>query len=154
MKILLAVDGSKHALAAILKCCEIVSINEETEIKIVSVADISSPTGTEPFGSSGEFHLTINNELRKMAETFVADAKFTVSEKLGDKVKVETKVLRGSPKVEIVEEAENWGADMIVVGSHGYGFFERMLIGSVSNFVLHHAPCSVLVVKMDENSEK
>ncbi len=154
MKILLAVDGSKHALAAILKCCEIVSIDKETEILIVAVADVSSAAGTAPFGVSSEFHITINNQLRKLAKTYVADAQFTVSEKLEGKVKVETKVLRGSPKVEIVEEAEKWGADLIVVGSHGYGFFERMLIGSVSNAVLHHAPCSVLIVKMNENSDK
>ena len=153
MKILLAVDGSKHALAAILKCCEIVAISEETEIKIVSVANISSSIGVEPYVTSSEFHLSINKEIKKMAETFVADAKFTVIEKLGDKVKLETKILRGSPKVEIVEEAENWGADLIVVGSHGYGFFERMLIGSVSNAILHHAPCSVLVVKLREQSD-
>ncbi len=112
MKILLAVDGSKHALAAILKCCEMVSMDEETEIRIVSVADIATPVGIESIGAPGEFSLTINNELRKMAESFVADAKFTVSQRLGDKVKVETKILRGSPKVEIVEDAEIWDADL------------------------------------------
>ncbi len=156
MKILLAVDGSKYALAAMLKCCEIVSIDDESEIRIVSVAEIATPFATEPFGVSSEFNLTLNNEVKRLAKTYVADAEFTISEKIGDKVKVETKVLRGSPKVEIVEEAENWGADLIVVGSHGYGFFERMLIGSVSNAVLHHAPCSVLIVKTKgtENSEE
>ena len=57
-----------------------------------------------------------------------------------------TKVVKGSPKEAIVEEAEQWGADLIVMGSHGYGFWQRALLGSVSESVVHHAPCSVLVV--------
>ncbi len=51
------------------------------------------------------------------------------------------------PKESIVEEAQKWSADLIVLGSHGYGFWERMLLGSVSNAVVHHAPCSVLIVR-------
>ena len=46
-----------------------------------------------------------------------------------------------------IEEAQNWGADLIIVGSHGYGFWSRALLGSVSNAVINHAPCSVLVVR-------
>lgn len=153
MKILLAVDGSKYALAAAIKCCEIVPINDGSEIRIISVADVQIFTGTELFGISSEFNAKINTESIKMAENFAAEAKTIVLEKLGDSVKVETKVLRGSPKIEIVEDAENWGADLIVVGSHGYGFFERILIGSVSNAILHHAPCSVLVVKTKESDD-
>src|SRR5215213_10982752 len=58
-----------------------------------------------------------------------------------------THILCGSPEQSIVAEAEDWGADLIVVGSHGYGFWERMFLGSVSNAVVHHASCSVLVVR-------
>ena len=137
-----------------MKCCEIISIDDDTEIKIVSVADISKPIGIEPYGVSSEFHISINIELKKLAETIVADTKDFVKGKVGNIAKVETKVLRGSPKVEIIEEAKNWEADLIVVGSHGYGFFERMMIGSVSNAILHHAPCSVLIVKTKESEEK
>ena len=58
-----------------------------------------------------------------------------------------TEVLCGPPAQEIVQQAEDWGADLVVVGSHGYGFWSRALLGSVSNSVVHHAPCSVLVVR-------
>jgi nucleotide-binding universal stress UspA family protein len=150
MKILLAVDGSKHALAAASKCCEFISTKEHSQIKIVSVADISKSVGIEPFGVSNQFHLTINNELKKAAEEFVSEAKKVIEEKVGENTTIETEVIQGSPKAAIVEEAESWGADLIVVGSHGYGFFERMLMGSVSDAILHHAPCSVLVVKIEE----
>lgn len=153
MKILLAVDGSKYASAAAVKCCEIISVNDDSEIKIIGVADTSKAIGTEPYGVFNEFHLTINKELKKTAETNVEEAQTIVKEKVGDQVKIETEVLIGSPKAVIVEEAEKWGADLIIVGSHGYGFFSRMLIGSVSDAVLHHAPCSVLVVKVADTDD-
>jgi len=47
----------------------------------------------------------------------------------------------------IVEAAEEWDADMIVVGSHGHGFWGRLALGSVSDAVIHQAPCSVLIAK-------
>ena len=53
----------------------------------------------------------------------------------------------GSPKRIIVEEAETWGADLVVVGSHGYRSWERMLLGSVSQAVAAHAECSVEIVR-------
>ena len=56
-------------------------------------------------------------------------------------------VLDGSPQRVLIEKAAEWGADLIVTGSHGYGFWSRALLGSVSNSVVHHAPCSVLVVR-------
>ncbi|MCB1025115.1 MAG: universal stress protein [Acidobacteria bacterium] len=154
MKILLAVDGSKYANNAATECCRIISPGEGSELRIVSVAEYSVPVGIEPFAVSSEFYITVNNELKKVTEGYVADAEALVKKEIGDKMKIETKVLRGSPKVEIVREAEEWGADLIVVGSHGYGFFERMLIGSVSNAILHHAPCSVLVVKSRDAGDK
>jgi nucleotide-binding universal stress UspA family protein len=46
----------------------------------------------------------------------------------------------------ICELAKNWQADTIVVGSHGRKGLSALLMGSVSNYVMHHAPCSVLVV--------
>ena len=58
-----------------------------------------------------------------------------------------TDVLFGSPDSRIVETAEEIAADLVVVGSHGYSRWERLLLGSVSDSVVHHSPCSVLVVR-------
>ena len=152
MKILLATDGSKFAEAAAAKCCELLKFDEGSKIRIVSVADYAQPLRTEHFGVSSDFYLTLNNELTKAAQTYVDEAKKIVGEKLENRPEIETEVLRGSPKEEIIEEAKRWKADVIVVGSHGYGFFGRMLIGSVSGAILHHAPCSVLVVREDSEN--
>lgn len=56
-------------------------------------------------------------------------------------------VLVGVPKRAILEEAERFGADVIVVGSHGHGMLERFLLGSVSQAVALHATCSVEIVR-------
>jgi nucleotide-binding universal stress UspA family protein len=55
--------------------------------------------------------------------------------------------LSGNPKEVILEEAKNWNADLIVVGSHGRRGIKRLLLGSVSEAVAMKAPCSVVVVR-------
>jgi nucleotide-binding universal stress UspA family protein len=59
----------------------------------------------------------------------------------------ETVVHDGDPRSVIVDEAENWKADLIVVGSHGYTGIKKWLLGSVAQSVVSHAPCSVEVVR-------
>jgi len=66
---------------------------------------------------------------------------------------VATKVRYGSPKGVILEEAEAFGADLIVVGSHGHGMLERFLLGSVSQAVALHAKCSVEIVRRRERTQ-
>lgn len=53
----------------------------------------------------------------------------------------------GNPADVIVQEAEENGADLIVVGTRGQSTPKRMIVGSVSTNVIHHAPCDVLVVR-------
>jgi len=62
-------------------------------------------------------------------------------------VAVTTKVVEGNPKEVIVEEAREWDADLIVVGSHGHGRFKRAVLGSVAGAVVANAPCSVCVAR-------
>jgi len=150
MKILLATDGSKYSETAAKKCCELVRFDNDTKIKIISVAEYVKPIATEPFAFSNDYYLKISKELTEEAQEKIDNAKKIVEQELDGKVEVETHLIEGYPKQAIVEEASNWGADLIVLGSHGYGFWNRMLIGSVSNAVVHHAPCSVLVVRTDE----
>ena len=53
----------------------------------------------------------------------------------------------GSPADVLVQEAEESGADLIVVGTRGQNVAQRLIMGSVSTNVVHHAPCDVLVVR-------
>ncbi|MFW6067709.1 MAG: universal stress protein [Myxococcota bacterium] len=65
----------------------------------------------------------------------------------GTDVPWERRVERGYPAQRIVEVAEKGEFDLIVIGNRGMSAIGRFLVGSVSDKVVHHAPCSVLVVK-------
>jgi len=56
-------------------------------------------------------------------------------------------VVVGHPAEQIVRHAEDWQADLIVVGHRGRTLFERWLVGSVAKYVINHAPCAVLVAR-------
>ena len=56
-------------------------------------------------------------------------------------------VRHGSPGKTIVDEAKDWDADLVVVGSHGLTGLESILMGNVARYVVNHAPCSVEVVR-------
>lgn len=53
----------------------------------------------------------------------------------------------GEPGVRICAYAKTWGSDLIIVGRRGYNGLQELLLGSISNYVLHHAHCSVLIVQ-------
>lgn len=151
MKVLLATEGSKFSEAAIEKCCKIFEESDNTQIRIISAAEPAF-VAAEPLAASAAYILEMNEAAHAKAESLVAEAEETVRKHfpdMGDDLS--TKVLKASPAQAIVEEAESWGADLIVVGSHGYGFWRRAFLGSVSNAVVHHAPCSVLVVRPERS---
>ena len=60
---------------------------------------------------------------------------------------VETAVRQGDPRTVIVDDADTWHADLIVVGSHGRTGLKRLVLGSVAQSVVAHAHCSVEVVR-------
>ncbi|MGB3296570.1 MAG: universal stress protein [Phormidesmis sp.] len=59
-----------------------------------------------------------------------------------------------SPERGICQAAKTWRADLIVVGSHRRKGLQELLLGSVSNYVMHHAPCSVLIVSLAGDQQK
>ncbi|MGD1861497.1 MAG: universal stress protein [Leptolyngbyaceae cyanobacterium] len=78
-------------------------------------------------------------------------ASFKLLESFADKAKaagINTEFTQdiGNPGRAICKRAKSWGADLIIVGSHGRKGLSEMLLGSVSDYVMHHAPCSVMVI--------
>lgn len=59
----------------------------------------------------------------------------------------------GQPEREIVNFAQDWGADLIAIGSHGRRGLNELVLGSVSNYVLHHVSCSVLLIHPELSSD-
>lgn len=148
MKVLIATDGSKFSLAAVKKAAGMLPNTAETEIKILSVYEHAVLTSGEPFGVLAEYHQEAENLSRKVSENAVADAAALLAEAVpAAKFSVSTEIGRGNSARVILEFAAEWNADVIVMGSHGYGFWERNLLGSVSDSVVHHAPCSVMIIR-------
>lgn len=148
MKILIATDGSEFSEAALEAVCQTVESAKNVEIKIVSAYESPIMAAASPYGIYASGNPVVEKEMQELATLAVAHAERRIGERFPQfKKNLSTRVLCGSPQSAIVEEAKNWGADLIVVGSHGYGFLERIFLGSVSNAVVHHAPCSVLVVR-------
>jgi nucleotide-binding universal stress UspA family protein len=67
-------------------------------------------------------------------------------------VKAEINQTAGAAGHLICELGQSWGADLICMGSRGRAGLSELLLGSVSNFVMHHAPCSVLVMRGEAKS--
>ncbi|KAF8728754.1 hypothetical protein HU200_018032 [Digitaria exilis] len=94
---------------------------------------------------------TMDQYMASAADTVVAKAK-TICTALFPSVRVETCVEKGDPRDVICGAAEK--ADMVVMGSHGYGFLQRALLGSVSNHCVHNCKCPVVVVKRPDGGSQ
>ena len=146
MKILLATDGSAHSKAAVKEVANR-PFPPKTTVRIISVIDKSALTmHMEPMGSLREYYAEIDQKALKSAENATEYAAKILRQK-NPTLTITTIVIEGSPKSVILKEAETFGADLIVVGSHGYGAVERFMLGSVSHAVSLHAKCSVEIVR-------
>ncbi|MEO8572504.1 MAG: universal stress protein [Pyrinomonadaceae bacterium] len=147
MKILFATDGAKQSDAAI-EMLRNFALSDGDEIKVVSVVDMAVPMAIDIYGGylpdTGELEKTARENAEKILERSSQRIKDLFE---GKNLAISSEVLFGSPESRIVETAEATHPDIIVLGSHGYSRWERLLLGSVSDSVAHHAPCSVLIVR-------
>jgi nucleotide-binding universal stress UspA family protein len=146
MKILIATDGSEFSRFAVGKACEVSAALSSVEIRVISAYELPGPVAAGPVVAMPTYTQEIIDGLSALSEAVVDEAQKEIAARL-PKAKVSTKTFCGKPAAVILDEAEDWGADLIVVGSHGNGFWTRALLGSVSDAVVHHAKCSVLVVR-------
>jgi nucleotide-binding universal stress UspA family protein len=146
MKILLAVDGSPCSDAAV----EEVSRRpwpDGSSIEVLTTFELPSPPAPEAWALPINYFEEMDLALHKQAENVVERAIGKLKPALSKTMSLDAKILPGSPQSVILDEADEWGADLIVVGSHGYRAWERFLLGSVSQSVVSHAKCSVEVVR-------
>jgi nucleotide-binding universal stress UspA family protein len=134
MKVLIAYDGSDGAKRALEVAVELAP--KEAAVSVVAVAE-----GMPQFGRAAAMVLPEEEEERRrqLAEAGKALAEHGISAALVER--------RGDAAIAILDEAEKEGVELIVVGTRGLSAIERWLLGSVSSRVLHHARCSVLVVR-------
>jgi len=147
-KILLATDGSESSERAAR------SIADRpwpvgTEVRVLSAVELIVPTGYalfEPPYIDTEVLETARAEAMKRAQIAIVRAREMLSA-AGLNSSESVSVLLDPPKTVIVNEAAEWGADIIVLGSHGHHGIDRLLLGSVSEAVATHAACSVEVIR-------
>jgi nucleotide-binding universal stress UspA family protein len=149
MKILLAVDESEYSAAA----AEAVATRpwpSGTTVRVLTAVETVTPPATELWYDAGGSLERARQELTTRAGQLTAGVAETL---LAGGLKVETAIRDGEPRSVIVDEARDWPADLIVIGSHGYTGLKRWLLGSVAQAVVAHAPCSVEVVRKKPTEE-
>lgn len=143
--ILLCTDGSDQAMDALQAGLDL--LGRASAYVLVTVADAPDPdvlTGTAHPGSdlsAREFDLAVGKAHESARNVLTA-----AEEHLG-LVEVEVRVITGEPASAICQLAHELQAQAIVIGTHGRGGLTRSLIGSVSDYVVRHAPCSVVVTR-------
>jgi nucleotide-binding universal stress UspA family protein len=151
MKVLLPIDGSAFSEAAIEEVANR-PWPQGSEVRIVTAAEIPVMIGLEPWAAAPIYFEQLEGAVRDSSTALVENA-ITKLKSRGTPLRISCAVLEGSPREMIVEEADRWGADLIVMGSRGLGTWSRLVLGSVSNAVVHHARCSVEIVRRRETKE-
>ena len=146
MKVLVAIDGSACSELALKEICQR-PWPIGSHFKVVTAYEVPMPASPEGWALPPTYFEELDRTLRKQAQTIFESAVKSLKEKLDESMIVDGEFVPGPPKSVILTEAESWGADLIMLGSHGYRVWERILLGSVSQGVVSHAKCSVEVVR-------
>ena len=139
MKILIGIDDSKVS-GDVLRAIVTQFRTEHTEIRVLHVLQ---PLAPAPPQMAEGYAPELEGQKKPAHELVERIAK----ELLSVGFKVDTAVEVGDIRERIIDSAAEWGADLVVVGSHGERGVRRFLLGSVAEFVARHAKCSVEIVR-------
>jgi len=156
-RILFAYDGSECADAA-LDDLQNAGLPDDAECVVLTIADVWLPAkeggdNESTVGNLDPLALARAQVMHKKAEAQLQMAGL-IAKKGAKRVesifpgwKVSDEAAADSPGWGIIDKANSWNADLVVLGAHGMSAVERVLIGSVSRKVLHHALCSVRIAR-------
>ena len=146
-RVLVAIDGSKGADAALRTAIEVTKRNDHTHLDVLRVLDLNSlEYGGAGIALDGQkiYEIEQANEgyMLKLKDKIVAEYNLDA-----DRVSVHLRF--GNPKAVITQDFQpEYGNDLIVVGSTGKNFVQRMIVGSVASYVIRTAKCDVLMAKV------
>jgi nucleotide-binding universal stress UspA family protein len=148
---LVATDGSDGALEAIRFFLSL-PLAKTTRLRLLSVVEAVRYPGSAPGMIRGQLKAMLDQlererraDLEKLLERVAHEAR-------GKVTRVTRAIPTGTPADEIVTAAVSLDADLIVLGARGLGAMQRLLLGCVSEKVLHDARCPVLIVKGSRRS--
>lgn len=138
-KVLVPIDGSDNSFRALDAA---LLLSEKLGAKVTAVHVMEDVP---------VLHIESEKLLRKLLEDYKKENQLILtkcSEIANNKgIKIETKLLQGNPSSVIIDYCENEKQDIIIMGSRGMGKFKELVLGSVSNKVLHHSSCPVMIVR-------
>ena len=152
-RVLVAIDGSKGADAALRTAIEVTKRNDHTHLDVLRVLDLNSlEYGGAGIALDGQkiYEIEQANEgyMLKLKDKIVAEYNLDA-----DRVSVHLRF--GNPKAVITQDFQpEYGNDLIVVGSTGKNFVQRMIVGSVASYVIRTAKCDVLMAKVRDGADK
>jgi nucleotide-binding universal stress UspA family protein len=141
-RILLATDGSRHAQLAAMKAVDLAK-STNARLHVVAVGR------TFPAAVYDVYTETESEDLRREAQE-ILDQQVRKIEEAGGTVAIAHLKMNERRDEAIVHLAEEIDADLIVIGSRGFGGLRRALLGNVADSVVRHAHCPVLVVRPTE----
>ncbi|XP_005097850.2 universal stress protein YxiE [Aplysia californica] len=144
---IIAVDGSEHSEYAFEWYCKFI-YKDDDEVTLLNIPEVNPTVHSKSpnvalvapeimVAMARQEHDKINAEMQKFADKLK-------QHKIGGKVKT---IVASKPGEGIIKAAEETHADLIVLGSRGKGTVRRTLMGSVSDYVVHHAHVPVIVCK-------
>ncbi len=144
MHVLIATDGSDVSISAAGRGCALLGAIEK--VTLLSVITEGDP-GDDAGGIEGSVLSSAEQQAEWESELAEARKELATTAAPLAGVEVEEVVEVGDAADVICRVAERFGVDVIVVGSHGRSGLGRLFLGSVSEHVVRHAPCPVLVVR-------
>lgn len=135
-RILAAVDLSSKSIS-VLETAAAIAQTDQAELRALYVEDRLTPMLLE--AALFDEKETRHNVKKQFAQT-VGEVR------LPSELVVSREIREGHAGREILHEAEKWKADLLVLGSHGFGFFNRLLLGSTSTYVLRHGHRATLII--------
>ncbi|CAD5178798.1 unnamed protein product [Musa acuminata subsp. malaccensis] len=144
------IDDSEHSFYALqwtLLHFFSPAVRPSESYKLVIVTAKPTPTSVISVASPGAADVLpfVESDLRKISSQVIEKAKDICA--AHSVLDVEYEVVEGDARNVLCEAVDKHHAEMLVVGSHGYGAIKRAVLGSVSDYCAHHAHCTVMIVK-------
>ncbi len=151
MRVLIAVDDPSSSVAIIDFVADC-GLYRDASFRVIHVMN-PIMVNEHPAIAYAPFLEPATNQYAGEAREMIDAATKRLHDKVSKPALINADVLLGLPTTVIIEQARKWPADIIVIGSHGRSGFKQFLLGSVSREVVAKAPCSVLVVRLDQNHQ-
>jgi nucleotide-binding universal stress UspA family protein len=144
MKILIAVDESPHAAEALRWAARLGWPAGSEALAFSSIRSDLYVTGSLYPPAAQEIEQLVRAESQRVE----AHLQSVLPDLVKAGLKATARVGHGDPRISILDEAKSFGADLLILGSHGRRGLAKLVLGSVATHVVTHAHCSVLVAKL------